>query len=131
MKTTHWGEWIKARSRAIGFRSDASFAASVGVTRQRIAKWYAMQAPPASMRRVSERGLARALRISPRTLFVDYAATEPTTPPELPQASDDLRCEVLRCEVKTAADLLSGDALRVLAAAAHALTHLEPEPLVA
>ncbi|MGD0464650.1 MAG: hypothetical protein ABSB74_19370 [Tepidisphaeraceae bacterium] len=65
----HWGRWVKARSLRVGFRRQVDFALAVGCERTQLYKWFAMEFPPASMKKGFDRSIATALKTDRQTLF--------------------------------------------------------------
>ncbi len=78
----HWGKWVRARSRHVGFLSAPTLAKAVGCTADRATRWMLMRRPPLHMRKGFDAALAAALRVDQRTLFTEYASVDPTAEPE-------------------------------------------------
>jgi len=68
-KSNHWGTWIIARARFVGFRRQSDLAKAVGCSAQTLSKWAGMAKPPEQMRRGHDEALARSLKIDRATLF--------------------------------------------------------------
>src|SRR5689334_15568652 len=73
----HWGQWVWARAEAHGYRRQQDLAEAIGCGRTQLSKWTAMERPPKRMRKGFDVALARALNVSPRTLFTDYSDIDP------------------------------------------------------
>jgi hypothetical protein len=115
---THWGKWIKRRSRYVGFRRHADFAAAIGCGAVQLSKWFRKPVPPEQMRKGFDAAMIRALKINRITFSVGYAEAspiqapiiEPAEPPKLSGEEESLRRRVIAM-----AELLPFDALRELA----------------
>ena len=68
---------MQARSQAVGFKRQQDLADSVGCSRTQLTKWFAMNKPPARMRKGFDQQLARALKTTRQILFVDYVKVRP------------------------------------------------------
>jgi hypothetical protein len=95
---SHWGNWIGRRSEFVGFQRQIDFAEAVGCTRERIVKWLKLATPPLKMRKGFDRSLARALRVTTRMIFVDYANTDPQKAVEVSLSIDHLSPEQQRSD---------------------------------
>jgi hypothetical protein len=74
-----WGLWVHRRAEFLGFKRQSDLSKIVGCSRQQLSNWFAMVAPPISMRKGFDRWLANALQTTHRTLFIDYVNVAPET----------------------------------------------------
>jgi hypothetical protein len=119
-RNSHWGEWIIARSRFVGFRRQLDLATAVGCSENQLCRWKAMATPPATVHCGFDTTLAAALKVDRKTLFTDYANYSPETAPLSNQ--DNEADEIpIRAEIAAAAERLAGAELRALGATARAL----------
>jgi hypothetical protein len=73
----HWGQWVASRSEFLGFKRQADLARAVGTTRERIARWCAMEQPPRQMRKGFDEKLAAALRVDRGVLYTGWQHVKP------------------------------------------------------
>jgi hypothetical protein len=65
----HWGQWVASRAEFLGFKRQADLARAVGTTRERIARWCAMERPPRQMRKGFDEKLAAVLEVDREILY--------------------------------------------------------------
>ena len=111
-----WNEWVRRRSRAIGFRSDVALAEAIGCNKQYISRWLAMPSPPVTMRKGFDAAFCRALKIDRHMFFFGYINIAPETAPMVEDGGETPGEDAkLRGEIVASLDKVSADRLRALA----------------
>jgi transcriptional regulator with XRE-family HTH domain len=82
-RVKRWGEWIVARSRAVGFRRQKDLAQAVGCSEDQLSRWAQSAEPPARITKGFDTALARALQLPKRTVFVNWRNEAPDAEPFL------------------------------------------------
>jgi hypothetical protein len=77
----HWGDWVLARSRFVGFRRQRDLARDVGCRPEQLSRWLQSPVPPQRMSKGFDHRLALALDSTRRVLFTDYVAIAPDAAP--------------------------------------------------
>jgi len=84
----HWGEWVIARWKFLGFRRLADLSTAVGCNPNLLTVWHQSESPPNSMRKGFDLALVRALRTDRMTLFGLYATIAPEDAPVIEPPRD-------------------------------------------
>jgi hypothetical protein len=79
----HWGSWIKARARHVGFRNFGTLASAIGCTPESVSRWFALEDSPERCRSQFDAALCRVLRTDAFTLFTNFRNIAPTAAPVL------------------------------------------------
>jgi hypothetical protein len=83
VNSVHWGRWVKARARHVGFRNFGTLAEAIGCTQESVSRWFSMEDSPERCRSRFDAALCRVLRVDPFILFTGYRETGPTESPVL------------------------------------------------
>ncbi|MEI8196717.1 MAG: hypothetical protein WCI73_12535, partial [Phycisphaerae bacterium] len=73
----HWGAWLLARARYVGFHRHGDLAIAVGCRREQIARWGAMRTPPNQMRKGFDLSLSDTLQTTRSMIFSDWKYNAP------------------------------------------------------
>lgn len=124
MKTRHWGLWINARAKHVGFATQADLAEAVGIAPENLSRLLRHAERP-RMRATTREALAKVLRVAPIVLLRDWRAYAPEDCPDPGVSatlegmqrsimSTDPHDERLRHEIQRFLAVITGDRLRAL-----------------